>query len=448
MKRLVFVGLVLGTMAVFLAACLVVVATLVWVARQWEPASWVIWVVGLGLMGVAVAVIWRWWRLPVEGRFRFSLRGMLVGITLFALWIGTVGDDFRQWSRKNRAHWAIIHSGGHLKEEREWNQTSSFASMLLFRLTGYYPWWKAHEAYVMSDVVLSVLLENADELPELKQVYFIGPRVTDAGMAQIGGFDRFPDLHFCQIKNSQVTDAGLKHLSEWRNLRGLNLDGCVYVTDAGLAHLVELNLERLLLWNGGSKTMPITDAGLAHVGRMSSLQFLSIDAPVGDAGMQQLHGLVNLERISLEGTRVSEKGYGELCEALPDCLVEWNGARHPHLCQIERIEVWHSAPSDRRIVVFTDREQIVAVIEWLEQYEARPELSSGWRQEDYAGPSGASLSLRFEGEHRTIQEIPIGNGVYHMNRMVYRPMSLADERELCDLLGIPSEEREGPENHQ
>ena len=90
MKRVVFFGAVLGTTAVSVVASLVIVATLVWLVRQWGPAPWVIWGAGLGLIGSVAGGIWRWWRLPAERRFRFGLRGMLVGITVFAMWMGVV----------------------------------------------------------------------------------------------------------------------------------------------------------------------------------------------------------------------------------------------------------------------------------------------------------------------------------------------------------------------
>ncbi|NLS93644.1 MAG: hypothetical protein GXX96_15905 [Planctomycetaceae bacterium] len=194
MRRPVFLGSVVGTIVAFLAACFFVVTTLIWLVRQWAPDPWFVWAVGLGLIGTAMVFIWRWWRLPAERRFRFSLRGMLVGFALFALWIGTAG--------------------------------------------------------------------------------------------------------------------------------------------------------------------------------------------------------------------------------------------------IERIEVWHSAPGERPTVTVVDREAITGIKNWLENYQAKPEFATGWKQEKEDGPSNAKLILRFVGRNRVFQEIPFGNGAFHCNRIGYHSMASNDEEELLSLLGI------------
>jgi hypothetical protein len=437
MKRLIFLGSILGTLVALPVASLVVVITLVWLVRQWGAGPWVVWVVGLGMMGAAVAVIWRWWRLPVERRFRFSLRGMLVGITLIALWIGAVLGDFRQWSRKNWARWEVSYAGGGVEARPERPSEYSWHRDCLFQLTGCDPLWKPYEVYVNSDRVMSALLKSADELREIEVVYFVGP-ATDASLAQVDRFERFPKVWFCYVGSPSVSDGGLEHLRDCHNLRGMNLDGCTGITDAGLAHLVELDLDRLLLWNRGPKAMPITDAGLVHVGRMSSLEYLEIQVPVTDAGLRQLHGLEKLERLFLSGTQVTEKGYLELCKALPDCLIDWKGEHFPHVSQIERIEVWQREPSQGRIVTIAGSDRIAAVREWLDDYAARPGYLGGWLHIDSAGPSGASMTLRFEGKDRTIQEIPFGNGVYHKDEELYLPMLRSDEDGFRELLGVDS----------
>ena len=437
MKRVVFLGSILGTMAVFLVACFFVLTTLIWLVRQWEPASWVVWVVGLGLMGGVVGIGWRWWRLPVERRFRFSLRGMLLGITLLALWFGTAGVDFHEWSPRNRARWEVFEAGGVVEAMPQRRSGHSWARYWLFRSTGYDPWWKPNDADIRSDRAMSVLMKNATELPDIERISF-GGTVTDASLAEVGGFEAFPKLWFCQVKSPLVTNAGLKHLGECDNLRGVNLDGCGRVTDAGLAHLVGLNLELLLL-----RSMSITDAGLAHVGRIHRLEYLEIEAPVTDAGLLQLHDLEKLWRIHLSNTRVTEQGYLALWEALPDCRIIWNEESFPQLSQIERIEVWHSESKGRRIVTIVDRDRIVAVRSWLRTYEARSEPKSGWKWTDYDGASGARFVLRFAGPQRTLWEVVFGNGVYHTNEFVYRPLLPADEDALCKLLRIYPEPTEG-----
>lgn len=67
------------------------------------------------------------------------------------------------------------------------------------------------------------------------------PPLTNRDLERVGGYDTLAELY---IKGSEITDEGLKHLSDLTNLRVLELD-TPQVTDAGLEHL--LGLERLLV---------------------------------------------------------------------------------------------------------------------------------------------------------------------------------------------------------
>lgn len=167
------------------------------------------------------------------------------------------------------------------------------------------------------------------------------------------------------------------------------------------------------------------------------LRSLHIEVSVGDDAIRALHSLPRLEDVYLHAaSKVTEKGYRELCEALPDCLVQWNGNRHPHVSQIERIEAWHSAPCERPIVTVVDCDTITGIKNWLENYQAKREFATGWKQGNEDGPSNANMILRIVGKGRVIQEIPFGNGAFQCNRIVYHSMASNDEDELLSLLGI------------
>ena len=82
-------------------------------------------------------------------------------------------------------------------------------------------------------------------------------QVTDAGLAQL---KRLTNLKTLGLSWTQVTDAGLVHLEELTGLESLGLSW-TRVTDAGLVHLKELpNLDTLWL-----KNTRVTDAGLVHL---------------------------------------------------------------------------------------------------------------------------------------------------------------------------------------
>jgi len=84
-----------------------------------------------------------------------------------------------------------------------------------------------------------------------------GTQVTDAGLVHLTGLTKLEELH---IPGTQITDAGLVHLKGLTNLKGLDLGG-TQVTDAGLVHLKGLTNLKWLNLNGTQ----VTDAGVAEL---------------------------------------------------------------------------------------------------------------------------------------------------------------------------------------
>ena len=164
----------------------------------------------------------------------------------------------------------------------------------------------------------SVSNDDLEHLAGLREVEWLDLSSTRATTAQ----------------KPRITDAGLKHLTQWTRLRTLNLHGNP-ITDAGLAHLQLLpRLERLQL--GGTRVTgeglrrlshlkwlrldaaPITDDGLRYVASLTNLGQLYLDGTsVSDAGLKHLHGLTRLRVLNLHGTRVTAEGVARLRLALP-----------------------------------------------------------------------------------------------------------------------------------
>ncbi len=465
MKRFVFLGSIFGTVIALLAACFVVVTTLIWLLRQWEPAPWLVWAVGLGLTGAAVAVIWRWWRLPVERRFRFSMRGMLVAMTLFALWFGTAGTDMLRWGRRTAVLADLFGHGVTVDYYYHWPREPLVD--LSLQLLGYDLFKEVPGIEIRRDQGLAALLEHADDFPGLEQVNFWGGRISDAGLARVEELNQFPELRWGLISGCMITDTGLERLTTWKRLEGLNLHNCAKITDAGLAHLKELpNLTDLTLLQENAGTMPVTDAGLAHVAdlqqlqrlwiaripvtdaglahvaRLSQLRHLMISGiPITDDGIARLRSLKSLESISLRNTQVTKEGVNALCERLPDCLVTWGDEiRFPAVFQIRRIEVWDDDPEDRLLTTITDIDRIAEIKEWLDDNHARLQgiLSQNrmhWKNEA-DGHTGACLSVRFEGRNRQMTAIRLGNGIYETTWGSYCHMGAAAEKQIRVLLDI------------
>ncbi|HEX9314256.1 MAG TPA: hypothetical protein VGA71_02445, partial [Actinomycetota bacterium] len=77
----------------------------------------------------------------------------------------------------------------------------------------------------------------------LRELILSGSRVTDAGLASLGGAR---SLRRLSLWDTRVTDAGPAHLHELPFLTELDL-GATAITDQGLAQLAALPLRRLAL---------------------------------------------------------------------------------------------------------------------------------------------------------------------------------------------------------
>ena len=106
------------------------------------------------------------------------------------------------------------------------------------------------------------------------------------------------------LSDSQVTDAGLRHLANLTNLEFLTLSSRA---EAGQW------VDRL----------SITDAGIAHLSGLTKLQYLSLcNTHTTDAGLHYLSGMEGLQVLFLDNTEVSEDGIAELRQTLPDCHIK------------------------------------------------------------------------------------------------------------------------------
>ena len=153
------------------------------------------------------------------------------------------------------------------------------------------------------------------------------------------GEHHFRRVRFVRMKFADLDDEKLSHIAQFRSLRFLANDaiaegstlspadaggiGSHRITDDGLAHLAELReLESLMLWDTA-----ITDAGLTHLLHLSNLTELKITSPlITDGSVDTLARMQQLEVLYVSGMCISNKGVRELRKRLPHCLIverEW-----------------------------------------------------------------------------------------------------------------------------
>jgi hypothetical protein len=280
-------------------------------------------------------------RRPFRRWLRFSLRTLLILITLLGIWIGVKVNQAR---RQKEAVEKLLTLGAEIAYDHQWMGTWYDSTMELN-----VPMWAQqlcgkdffqNVAFVYfqpkrgpGPAITDDDLVHLAAFPKLKSL-IVDRLVTDVGLAHIPRPDRL--VHF-NASSTSLSDEFLKRLSGSRRLEQLWLDGTL-VTDRGLSRLGPLPLLRTLALDATKITddglailepMPsleslsigstsITDAGLAHVTRYRSLTHLGLERmAITDAGLVHLQDLPKLNLVFLKGTQVTDKGIAALTKALP-----------------------------------------------------------------------------------------------------------------------------------
>lgn len=67
---------------------------------------------------------------------------------------------------------------------------------------------------------------------------------------------------------------------------------------------------------------------MEHLKGLTNLVNLYLSSTqVSDAGLEHLKGLTNLVRLELKMTNVTATGIVDLQKALPNCKIDWDGAK-------------------------------------------------------------------------------------------------------------------------
>ncbi len=192
--------------------------------------------------------------------------------------------------------------------------------------------------------------------PTYFKLYLEDPRFGDDELALVAAFNRNAgdlSLGSADLRNSRVTDVGLKAMQQLGQLHTLKLGHDPFIrgvrpfhfdvpaplpldpwpgseiTDRGLMYLSSIQtLKELRLYN-----TEISDDGLRCLAKLPHLETLYIcyeenpldEPPTGsritDAGVKHLMKLNSLKRLVVDGTYISEEGMEKLCDGLPGCRV-------------------------------------------------------------------------------------------------------------------------------
>jgi hypothetical protein len=205
---------------------------------------------------------------------QFSLRTLLIGVTLAGCGLGWLGIKIREARQQQAAVAAIEKAGGFVEYDYLFGSQPDGGRSP--RLSG--PAW-----------LHSVL--GDDFFRNVVSVDHRGRSFGDADMAQLRGLTQLRRFGLC---GARITDAGLEYLTELTKLQELHLAYCEGLTDAGLERLKGLR----------------------------KLQFLNlVETEIDDAGLERLSGLTQLKKLYLANTRVTDAGVAKLQKALPRCEI-------------------------------------------------------------------------------------------------------------------------------
>ena len=217
---------------------------------------------------------------------QFSLRTLLIVMTLFTVTVGWIGSRMYQ-ARINRQRMAEENFTASEEARKALPALWDFGGEIEVHYDHDEPTW---QEWLFDDPGVS----NG----KLESSILVKAHFADSGLKYIDGFTQLTDLF---IAESAVTDAGLA------SLRGL--------TDLELLDLRETQ---------------VTDAGLIHLKGLSNLIMLDLDyVNITDAGLEHLKGLANLRFLYIRYTNVTDEGVKKLQKELPNCEIYHSPQRGP-----------------------------------------------------------------------------------------------------------------------
>ena len=158
-------------------------------------------------------------------------------------------------------------------------------------------------------------------LTKLSQLESFDLRQTNVDDAALTHLSQLNSLRILKLEyNQQLTDKGLEHIAGLTQLSELDL-AFVPVTDQLIESLTELKSLKKLYLYGTS----ISDEGLRRLPELPELEVLYVGrdegAEISDASVEILTARQSLKTLGIPGTRFSTDGIQKLRDELPNCTL-------------------------------------------------------------------------------------------------------------------------------
>jgi hypothetical protein len=265
-------------------------------------------------------------RKPRRGWAAISLRGLLVLVLAVALRLGWADHRARQ---QREAVDAVRKFGGFVHYDWEFAVApvrvppgnflwkSSWGTLTPGRKPPAPNWLRraVGDEYFQDIAHVSLFVDIEKGIAD-SATYNIGP--ADNALAKLSTQTRVRTLH---LGGQQVTDKNLAHVGRMTGLEELIIFPGLGLTDAGVAHLAELKNLRVLILTDSE----MTDASLRHIGSLTQLQELSLEGKgFSDEGLAQLRGLTRLKSLRLDAKQqgITEDGKKRLRAPIPGLKIE------------------------------------------------------------------------------------------------------------------------------
>jgi hypothetical protein len=224
---------------------------------------------------------------PTRRWFQFSLRMLLVFVTISAIPCSWLAVKLREMKREEAAAAAFEKAGWYI----EWDESAQGPAWLR-TLLGEHFFAHVISVDLFGSELMDSTLEPLDAMDRLQELKLWAPNVSDAGLEHL---QRLHEIKYLRLHDTAVTDVGLEKIAGLRELETLELCN-TQVTDAGLGKLAGLNkLQALHI-----QSENVTDGGLEHLQRMKQLKFVRLD-----------------------GKHVTYAGVKKFQQALPNCEIHF-----------------------------------------------------------------------------------------------------------------------------
>jgi len=222
---------------------------------------------------------------------QFSLRGLLILVTLAAVFLGWFAWRLRMARVQDAAAESIVRAGGEVAYSDQFyggvsrltprHRQANMLGDISRRLLGGDPTRKLVSVRLIDDE--SAALVAKYDLRDLTIVRLDGGKaITDAALAHLANCEQLRVLY---LEDGNLTDRGIEGIGQHSKLEELWLCN-TQITDAALDYLIELPVLRVLDIRG----TVISDEGLKRIAAMPNLRMLYLDsATVTDSGIQSLH---------------------------------------------------------------------------------------------------------------------------------------------------------------